>query len=187
VVDGHCDSIIDAKDDGWRLAWAPTRIRRRLGSRIRRWLSEGIIDRLSLGDKLGAEESLSDRLVGWVRRWVQRRQFAGVVTQIDRKKDLVSVCCCFFASLILFCSTSYVEVFRRARWQLSFYSHFYWKCRMRIIMCSFVLSWSNTVSSFYQGQAINLSNFNRTALPLTHRYLTARCSSHRLSSQLSSQ
>ncbi len=83
-------------------------------SRSRRWLSEGIIDRLSLGDKLGAEESLSDRLVGWVRRWVQRRQFAGVVTQIDRKKDLVSVCCCFFASLILFCSTSYVEVVRRA-------------------------------------------------------------------------
>jgi hypothetical protein len=43
----------------WCVAWAPTSIGRQLGSRIRRWhSSEGIIDRLSLGDELGTEEEV---------------------------------------------------------------------------------------------------------------------------------
>jgi hypothetical protein len=64
-----------------------------LRSRIRRWLSEGITDRSPLaGDKLGGEESLSDGLVGWVRRWGQRWQFAGVVTQLDIERKISFLC-----------------------------------------------------------------------------------------------
>jgi hypothetical protein len=41
----------------------PTRIRLWLGRRIQRWLSEGIIDCSSLGDKLCTDEGSSDGLV----------------------------------------------------------------------------------------------------------------------------
>jgi hypothetical protein len=42
-----------------------------------------------LDDKLGAEESSLDGLVGWVQRWGQRRQFAGVVTQLDIERQIL--------------------------------------------------------------------------------------------------